>query len=143
MKRSAKIGFGVVGALLAIQLVSCERTNPPITGDIPAPPDVKLVLRRACYDCHSNETTWPWYSRVAPVSWLLHRDVVQGRRHLNFSEWSSVPVEKRAKKRKGIAKQVDEGEMPLWFYVAMHPQAKLTDEDKKIIDGWAASATDD
>ena len=73
-----------------MQLVSFERTNPPVTGEIKAPGDVKPLLERACYDCHSNQTVWPWYSRIAPGSWLMHRDVIEGRKELNFSEWASL-----------------------------------------------------
>jgi len=143
MKRSVKILLGVVGLLLAIQLVTFERTNPPVTGELKAPDDVKAVLKRACWDCHSNETVYPWYSRVAPVSWLVHRDVVDGRRHVNFSEWSAVPADRRAKKQKRCWKEVSEGKMPPWFYLPMHSEAKLTDDDKQKLEAWANGPTSD
>jgi hypothetical protein len=140
MKRSAKIAVGVGVALVAIQVVRFERNNPPVTGEIDVPADVRAVLRRACYDCHSNETVWPWYSQVAPASWLLARDVRAGRRHVNFSEWKSLPPEKADKKRRGCGEQVRKGEMPLWFYVPLHPDARLTDADKALIVSWARGA---
>jgi hypothetical protein len=86
------------------------------------------LMHRACYDCHSNQTTWPWYSNVAPVSWLVQRDVNAGRRHLNFSEW-----EKPGRHAKDVAEQIREGEMPPWFYVPMHPLAKLSETDKQAL----------
>lgn len=85
-------------------------------------------MRRACYDCHSNQTVWPWYSNIAPVSWLVERDVNSGRRHLNFSEW-----EQPGRHAKDVAEQIKEGEMPPWFYRPMHPEARLTDEEKQVL----------
>ena len=140
MKRSGKIGVGCVAVLAAAQVVRFDRTNPPVSADIGAPADVAPVLRRACYDCHSNETVWPWYSQVAPVSWLLHRDVVEGRRHLNFSEWDRVPAQKRGRRMHEIGEQVQEGEMPPWFYLPMHHAAKLSDADKALLERWSAAA---
>jgi hypothetical protein len=137
MKRSAKIGIGVAVVLVGMQLVRFEHTNPPVTGEIDAPPEVKSILRRACYDCHSNETVWLWYSQIAPASWLIARDVNGGRRHLNFSEWASLPPDKAAKKRRSSGKQVEKGEMPLWFYLPLHPAARLSDADKAVIQAWA------
>src|SRR5438874_1058331 len=95
MKWSA-IALGTV--LVAIQLVPVERTNPSATKPIEAPAEVTAVLRRSCYDCHSNETRWPWYAYVAPVSWLVADDVKDGRAKLNFSSWGDYPLAKRASK---------------------------------------------
>jgi hypothetical protein len=77
--------FSLLALGILIQLIPIRRDNPPATGSVAAPPEVMSILRRSCYDCHSNETIWPWYSRVAPVSWLVARDVHEGRRHVNFS----------------------------------------------------------
>lgn len=137
MTRKRTVLVAGVGLLVAIQLVRFERTNPPVTGEIDAPADVKAVLRRACYDCHSNETVWPWYSQVAPPSWLLHRDVVVGRKHLNFSEWASLPADKQAKKLREIKKEVASGDMPMPIYLPLHPSAKLTPADAKLVTDWA------
>ena len=134
-----KILLGLVGVFLLMQVGQCERTNPPVTGEIDAPADVKAVLQRSCYDCHSNLTRWPWYAHVAPMSWLLHRDVVEGRRHLNFTEWDKVPAEKRPKRIAGCGKEVASGDMPLWFYLPLHPAAKLSDADKALLESWAKS----
>jgi hypothetical protein len=137
MGRSAKVVVGVVVGLVAMQLVRFDHTNPPVTGEIETPHDVKQVLRRACYDCHSNETVWPWYSQIAPVSWLVARDVRTGRKHLNFSEWAALAPEKQAKRRAGCGKQVAKGEMPMGIYVPLHPSARLSDADKALLDAWA------
>lgn len=143
MNRRTQIGVGVLGVLVAMQLVRCERSNPPVTGEIRAPADVQRVLRRSCYDCHSNETRWPWYSRVAPVSWLLHRDVSEGRKHLNFSEWTSLAVERRARKQRGAGKEVSQGDMPLWFYLPLHPDARLSSADAALLQRWSEGPTSD
>jgi len=81
--------------LVAIQLIRVDSTNPPIDSDIPTSTEVKSTLRRACYDCHSNETEWPWYSRIAPISWLLAWDVREGRAELNFSTWSQYSTQQQ------------------------------------------------
>ena len=127
----------VAAALVLIQLVPVERTNPPVTGEVPAPPEVRSVLQRACYDCHSNETRWPWYARVAPVSWLVAHDVEEGREHVNFSTWNEYTAKKQRKKLDEVWEEVEEGEMPLWFYVPLHPDAKLGEADLRAIEAWA------
>ncbi|HEY7955230.1 MAG TPA: heme-binding domain-containing protein [Polyangia bacterium] len=140
MKLSGKLFLGAVGLIAAVQLVRCERTNPPVTGDIETPADVKQVMRRACYDCHSNETRWPWYAQLAPVSWLLHRDVVEGRRHLNFSEWDKLPADRRQRRKASCGREVKSGDMPLWFYLPLHPAAKLSDRDRSLLQDWAIAS---
>ena len=122
---------------LAIQVIPVTRDNPPVTGDIMAPPAVAPVLRRACYDCHSNETVWPWYSRIAPVSWLLVRDVREGRRELNFSTWNQLDDQRRARKMKETRDEVSEGEMPPWYYTINHPDARLSSGDRALLLDWA------
>lgn len=124
---------------VAIQLVPVERSNPPVEEEVPASPDVRAVLRRACYDCHSNESTWPWYSRVAPVSWLVARDVEEAREHLNFSTWNRLSAEDRAEAFEEAWEEVEDGEMPLWFYMPLHPEAKLTAEDRALLRAWSVA----
>ncbi len=86
------------------------------------------LAKRACFDCHSNETVWPWYSNVAPTSWLVQRDVDEARQQLNFSEWD------RPENEAGEApQQVQKGKMPLWFYVPLHPSAKLSAGEKQAL----------
>lgn len=139
MGRAAKVMLSVLAALAAIQLVPGARTNPPVEGDLIAPDAVRSVVRRACYDCHSNETTWPWYGRVAPVSWLVVRDVKRGRRHLNFSAWTDYTSDPETGKKKlrQIAKEVSGGDMPLWYYLPLHPEARLTADERTLVTSWA------
>jgi hypothetical protein len=129
--------FVVIVALVVIQLVPVERTNPPVTSPLIAPERVAGILKRACYDCHSNETRWPWYAHVAPVSWLVADDVVKGRKELNFSVWGEYSKAKRSSKADSMAEQVEEGKMPLPKYVRVHGDAKLSPEDVKAIREWA------
>jgi Haem-binding domain len=127
----------LIVAFIVIQLFPAERTNPPVTGEIEAPAEVKEIFMRSCYDCHSNETEWPWYAYIAPASWLLSSDVGKGREELNFSEWSSYNDMRKQKSVKEIWKEVGEGEMPEWDYVVIHPEAKLSPSDKETIRRWS------
>lgn len=133
----ARIGFILLVAPIGIQFVPIARTNPPVESDVPAPAELKAVLRRSCYDCHSNETRWPWYARVAPVSFLIASDVKEGRRQVNFSVWNQYSGNRKARKLKGIVEQVEQNKMPQWYYVIMHPEVKLSGSDKEMIIRWA------
>jgi hypothetical protein len=126
-----------LAVIAAIQLMPVDRSNPPITAEVPAPPEARAVLRRACYDCHSHETVWPWYSRIAPVSWLIAGDVRKGREELNFSTWEKYTTKQQVEKLKESWEEVEEGEMPLWFYLPVHRDAVLSDEDRAILRQWA------
>jgi hypothetical protein len=113
-----------------------------VTADLRAPEEVKSILRRACYDCHSNETVWPWYSRVAPVSWLLGHDVDEGRESLNFSTWAAYGAPKRTKLMRETVEEVSEREMPPWYYVLVHPEARLSAADLETLRAWATATAD-
>jgi hypothetical protein len=140
MRRALLVGLGV---LVAIQLVPVTRDNGPGTVDaVDAPPEVKALLRRACRNCHSGATEWPWYSRVAPVSWLVAHDVHEGREHLDFSTLSAAKPKRKAKLFGEIAEEVEEGGMPLRSYRWLHPEARLTDAERKTIVDWANAAED-
>jgi hypothetical protein len=130
-------GLVLLVALVAIQFVPVDTRNPPVTHDIPSSPVVKAVLRRACYDCHSNETGWPWYGRVAPVSWVVARDVRKGRAELNFSTWNQYSTQQQVKKLKEAWKEVAEGEMPPWLYLPAHRDARLSTGDRALLQQWA------
>ena len=124
-----KIVIIVVGVLVVVfvlvQLLPVDRTNPPVTQEVAwDSPEVEAMVRRACYDCHSNETVWPWYSTIAPASLLVARDVREGRSHLNFSEWDRANAETI-----DVIKAVKEGEMPLPIYLPMHPEARLSEDE--------------
>ena len=125
-------------ALLALlQLVPVSRENPPVTQDVGAPPEPAAILRRACYDCHSNETNWPWYAYVAPVSWLVAHDVEEARGKLNFSAWDALDADDRADILEEVAEEVDEGAMPLPSYARMHAGARLSQAERATIVRWA------
>jgi hypothetical protein len=110
-----------------------------VQGEVPADPQVRAILERSCYDCHSRKTRWPWYAHVAPVSWLLSRDVHEGRKHVDFTAWDSYSEKKRAKKLGDVWEEVEQGEMPLWFYVPLHPEARLSDADRESLHAWTRS----
>jgi Haem-binding domain len=111
-------------------------TNPPERFTIDAPPEVLAVLHRACWDCHTNETEWPIYARIAPSSWLMARDVHNGRNHLNFSKWADSDEDERETDRENCWDQVESGAMPPWFYLPLHPHARLSDADKAVLKSW-------
>ena len=135
-------GLLLLLAFVAIQFVPVDLDNPPVEPgmSLVAPPEVDAILKRSCFDCHSHETQWPWYSRVAPASWLLARDVEEGRKHLNFSEWNSYNESRREHKGEEIVELTAAGEMPLWFYVPLHPSAKLSQADLDTLARWATPA---
>jgi hypothetical protein len=132
------LGLALLLAFLVVQLVPYGRghANPPARVE-PRwdSPGTRALAVRACYDCHSNETVWPWYSHVAPMSWLAQRDVDEGRRKLNFSEWDRAQKEAHES-----AKTVRKGEMPPLFYLPTHPDARLTAaETQPLIAGLEAT----
>jgi len=123
----------LIGAV-AIQLVPYGHSHENPTKTVEPmwnSPQTRQLFKRACFDCHSNETVWPWYSNIAPVSWLVQNDVDGGREHLNFSEW-----DRPSRHAKDVADEVSHGDMPPGIYLPMHPEAKLTnDEIKALLDG--------
>ncbi|MEN8006362.1 MAG: heme-binding domain-containing protein [Candidatus Krumholzibacteriota bacterium] len=136
--RKMFLGAALFAALfLAIQFVPADRSNPPVGADLVAPDRVKEILRRSCYDCHSHETRWPWYSRLAPVSWWLAGHVEEGRADLNFSQWPLFDLEARGHLLRDIEKQLVDGTMPLRGYVLGHREARLSDRDRDILLEWA------
>jgi hypothetical protein len=139
-RRGRWVVIGALAALVVAQLVPVERSNPAVQSDVDAPADVEAVLRRSCYDCHSNETRWPWYSRVAPVSWLVAHDVDEGRGHLNFSEWPVADFEARELELHDIEDELVRGEMPLKIYLVMHRDARLSEQERGALVQWARTA---
>jgi len=138
MRRIEKIVAAMAVVFLLLQLIPMTRNNPPITQAVAAPSPADSVLRRACYDCHSNETRWPWYAHIAPVSWLLIRDADRGRKHLNFSTWDKYTddPETLIRKFRNIDRVMHNGSMPPWYYLPLHSTARLTDADRQIIEDW-------
>ena len=126
--------------LVGIQFIPVDRSNPLAVQEIKwDSAETKALAKRACYDCHSNETVWPWYSYVAPISWRVAEHVEHGREHLNFSEWNR-PNEDFDE----IEEVLESGEMPLWDYLLMHSEAKLTSaEVQTLVSGLKATYTAD
>lgn len=130
-----KILLALVVLFVLIQFIPYgkDHTNPPVIAEPNwDSPRTKELFMRACGDCHSNETKWPWYSNIAPLSWSIYHHVVEGREHFNVSMWG------HQKKNEGedAAEEVEEGEMPLKSYLLAHPEARLSDSEKKeLIEG--------
>ena len=139
MSLKFKFFLFLVVVLVAMQFKTIDRTNPPVEAELSASPEVMELLRRACYDCHSNDTVWPWYSYIAPASWLIEHDVEEAREHLNFSEWRSWEPGKQDHKREECWEEVEEGEMPLWFYTPLHWDASLSEGDLAVLKAWATA----
>ena len=124
-------GVSALVVFAGIQLVPVDRGNPPVESEVPAPAEVRAVLRRACYHCHSHETSWPLYGYVAPASWLLAYDIRHAREHLNFSTWNRYDAEEQQENLEEAWEKVEDGEMPLWYYLPLHPEARLTEADRR------------
>jgi hypothetical protein len=141
------IVLGGVALFLLIQLLPIGKThtNPPVVQEPNwDSPQTRELAKRACFDCHSNETTYPWYSSIAPVSWLVARDINEGRQHLNFSDIHNTQNTGRegreGRRTNEISKVIKNGEMPPWFYIVQHPDAKLSDAEKQqLIQGLQAT----
>jgi len=135
-----------VFVLLVIQIFRPARTNPPIDpkreihASLAVDSSVAIVLARSCNDCHSNRTVWPWYSHVAPASWLVVSDVNRGRKALSFSEWSMYGPKQQQEHLREICKEVTEGEMPGFSYTLMHRSATLSKAEVADVCRWTQSS---
>ncbi len=143
MKLLKRIGLLLLLLAIAIQFVPVNRTNPAVDPNqdylkvSAAPAEVARLLKASCYDCHSNEAKYPWYSYVAPVSFLVQNHIQEGRSKLNFSTWgSNSSGQDLAEAAEEIPEVIAEGEMPLWDYQLMHPEAKLSDAEKRTLIDW-------
>lgn len=145
-------GVGLAAAAIVVAVAASaafgpDRTNPAVdrtvaldVGSVPAP--VASIMRKACFDCHSDETRWPWYASVPPVSLLVTHDVSKGRSHLNFSEWRSYNPFDRADMLDEACKRVTSGEMPIWPYRLLHPEARLSAADIATLCDWTRVEAD-
>jgi len=137
--------IALVVIIVGIQFIRPDHTNPPvdetmtIQANLQVPDEINTLIRRSCYDCHSNETEWPWYSHVAPVSWLVSDDVAGGRRHMNFSEWGTYKKGKVLSILEGMCEETSEGGMPLPIYLIMHSDAALTPDQINALCDWSES----
>jgi hypothetical protein len=144
MVRVKRLALALVVVFLLAQLVQPKRTNPPVVpsrsleAHVQVPPSVLPILKRACGDCHSSETVWPWYSHIAPVSWLVIDDVNVGRSHVNFQDWEAQENPKEAAEHLAlICKQVKEKGMPPFTYRIMHKESRLSAEDITALCSWS------
>ena len=134
--------YALLILLLVMQLFRIDKTNPPadfskdfITLTQP-PPEIAGMLKTSCYDCHSNATTYPWYTNVAPISWWIKHHINDGRKHLNFSIWGSYTSRKADHKLEECVEMTEEGEMPMTSYTLLHGKAKLSKEQQAALVSW-------
>lgn len=141
--RKKTFWYGLLGLVVLLQLypvsrpeVSLENPN-DLMKNVEVPKNIADILRSTCYDCHSNESNFPWYTNVAPVKWLIYDDIREAREELNFSEWNIMTKMDKAEILDDIYIEVSEEEMPLKIYSLMHPKAKLSKADREAISEWA------
>jgi hypothetical protein len=146
MVRVRRLVLALIILLVVAQLVQPKRTNPPVIpsrsleAHVQVPGRVQFVLRRACGDCHSNQTVWPWYSHVAPISWLITSDVNQGRHHIDFDDWEAQESPNEATEHLAlICKEVRDRAMPPISYRMMHKQSRLSPEELDVVCAWSQS----
>ena len=125
----ALVALGVLFVLIQFIPFGRNHTNPPVQAEPQwDSPQTRALAKRACFDCHSNETRWPWYSNIAPISWLVYLDTINGRSHLNFSEWNTQGGDLQE-----AIEAIQEGEMPPFYYAIMHPEARLSAAEKQAL----------
>lgn len=137
----------LLGLLLVLQFIRPDTSVPTVEADqdlcemLQPPAEVETLLKNACYDCHSYETRYPWYSQIVPVSWWLNNHVQEGREHLNFSTFGTLSPRNRAEALEEAAEEVEEGEMPLNSYTWTHADARLSAEQKNALTTWLKRAS--
>lgn len=148
MKPIKKIALVLVIVFVAIQFIqpAHNKSGQVLPTDFiklyVVPNDVQNILQNACYDCHSNNTNYPWYSNIQPIAWLMKSHIDSGKVKLNFSEFGSYSSRRQISKLKGIANQIKDDEMPISSYKAMHTKANLTKEEKSLIIQWMNKTAD-
>ena len=148
MSGTKKIGLALLVAFIGIQFIqpAYNKNDQVLTTDISKTlnitDSVHTILKNACYDCHSNNTGYPWYAYVQPLGWMLNNHILNGKKVLNFSEFGSYSARKKQSKLKSIASQINDAAMPLSSYTLMHKTARLSKEDKALIVNWAEQSID-
>jgi len=148
MKVIKKILLGLLIIFIGIQFIrpvknrSEQALSTDLSRTVNVPGKVHTILKTACYDCHSNNTNYPWYSNVQPIAWFLANHIRKGKAELNFSEFGSYSLRRQISKMNGIAKSIEKGVMPLRSYTMLHKNARLTKEDKDILIDWALTTKD-
>lgn len=136
-------GVILLAAFVIAQFIQPNFSNPPVNeaetleATTAVPPEVSAILNRSCTDCHSNNTRYPWYSKISPASWFMNNHIVEGRRELNFSIWATYSPKRKAKKLEEICEQVKEKEMPLPSYLWIHRDAALSADEITLLCDWA------
>ncbi|HVS21269.1 MAG TPA: heme-binding domain-containing protein [Pyrinomonadaceae bacterium] len=136
------IAIGLIVVFLGIQFVRPARTNPAVDESqtifarTQMTPHVAAIFNRSCVDCHSNKTEWPWYTNVAPLSWFIVNHVNEGRKNWSLSEWGQLDRDHQDRKLRQICDEITDGAMPLSSYTPMHPNSKLSADDKKKLCDW-------
>jgi tellurite resistance protein TehA-like permease len=137
-----KIGIACIVLFIVIQVFRINKTITPVNEQTDfiavtqTNPEVATILKNACYDCHSNQPTYPWYTSIAPVSWWIKNHINEGSKHLNFSIWQTYTVKRKDHKLEECVEMIEEGEMPMNSYTWMHQEAKLTDAQKQLLIDW-------
>ena len=148
MRRSKKILLGLLMVFVMIQFIQPKQNKSSVTlatdltNTISVPNDVQFVLKTSCYDCHSNNTNYPWYSNIQPFGWLLARHIKRGKEDLNFNEFGSYSLRRQKSKLNGIANSVRDETMPLGSYTIIHRNARLSNEQKALLMNWATKVKD-
>ncbi len=141
MSRNQKILLAVVALLLIIQFIPMQKiyeevNDKDIMSSMNVPSEVGEILKKACYDCHSNQTVYPWYTNIQPLGFWINGHIKEGKKHLNFSNWSSYDAEKQAHKLEEVCEEIEEGHMPLKSYTWLHEGTRLTSEQVELICNW-------
>jgi hypothetical protein len=137
-----RVGIAFIVLFIVIQVFRINKTITPVNEQTDfiavtqTNPEVATILKNACYDCHSNQPTYPWYTSIAPVSWWIKNHINEGSKHLNFSIWQTYTVKRKDHKLEECVEMIEEGEMPMNSYTWMHPEAKLTDAQKQLLIDW-------
>lgn len=148
MRRAKKIGLLLLVIFIAIQFIQPARNKSgqvmptDISKTVQVSLSVSTLLKTSCYDCHSNNTYYPWYANVQPIGWILNGHIQKGKAELNFSEFGSYTVRRQRSKLKSIASQVNDNSMPLASYTFIHKNAKLSKEDKALLIDWATKTNE-
>lgn len=138
-----KVSFIIILiSFIGLQFFPVNRDNPPVEADLVASERVKSILKKSCYDCHSNETNYPFYSYVFPISVILQNHIEEGRQELNFSNWEKLSISKKASKASDILEEIESNEMPLFSYTLFHKNAKLSPEELQILKKWTEEVED-
>lgn len=139
MKKQTKIFLGIIAVLVGIQLIPIDRTHAPVEATKNfvtienTPREIQTLIKNACYDCHSNEVKYPWYAYIAPISWSVKNHINEGQEHLNFSEWGTYNKELKKRMMQKSVEEVENRKMPLSGYLPLHPEARLTAEQRQMM----------